>query len=117
VSALDIARLLQALTECIQHGPVSVERCAVEKPDHRQRRLLRVRRERPRNCRAADQRDELAPLHSITSSASCWRCSGTSRPSALAVCRLMTNSNLVACTTGRLAGFALLRTRPVYNLI
>src|SRR6516165_9243870 len=28
-------------------------------------------------------------------------------PSALAVCRLMTNSNLVDCETGRSAGFAL----------
>src|SRR5262245_38751939 len=44
--------------------------------------------------------------HSITSSASCWRCTGTSRPSALAVCRLMTNSNLVDCKTGRSPGFA-----------
>ena len=37
---------------------------------------------------------------------------GTSRPSARAVTRLMTNSNLVACTTGRSAGFAPLRTWP-----
>ena len=44
-------------------------RPAVEKPDHRHRRLLRARRERPRRRRAAEQRDELAPLHSITSSA------------------------------------------------
>jgi len=29
--------------------------------------LLRARRERPRNRRAAEQRDELAPSHSITS--------------------------------------------------
>ena len=36
---------------------------AVEKPDiHRHRRLLRARRERPRRCRAAEQRDELAPV-------------------------------------------------------
>jgi hypothetical protein len=31
----------------------------VEEPDHRHRRLLRTRRERPRRC-AAEQRDELA---------------------------------------------------------
>jgi hypothetical protein len=31
--------------------------------------LLRPRRERPRGGRAADQRDEFAPFHSITSSA------------------------------------------------
>jgi hypothetical protein len=32
--------------------------------------------------------------YSITSSARCWRCGGTLRPRALAVFRLMTNSNL-----------------------
>src|SRR6516165_8786778 len=39
-----------------------------EKPDHRHCRLLRTRRERPRGRRAAEQRDELATPHSITSS-------------------------------------------------
>src|SRR5262249_28177339 len=62
-------------------------------------RLLRLRRERPRR-RAADERDELAPLHSITSLARASRVGGTSRRRALAVCKLMTNSNLVGCTTG-----------------
>src|SRR5262249_46759761 len=76
VPALDIARFLQALTECIQHGPVSVERCAVEKPDHRQSWLLRLRRERPCGCCAAEKRDELAPLHQPTQG---WE----NRPSAL----------------------------------
>src|SRR5262249_60143909 len=37
-------------------------------PPHR-RALLRPRRERPRGRRATEQRDEFAPLHSITSSA------------------------------------------------
>jgi hypothetical protein len=32
------------------------------------------------------------------------------RPSALAVCRLMTNSNLVDCSTGRSAALAPFRT-------
>jgi hypothetical protein len=32
---------------------------------------------------------------------------GISIPSALAVLRLMTNSNLVGCTTGKSAGFSL----------
>jgi hypothetical protein len=35
--------------------------------------------------------------------------SGIDRPSALAVLRLMTNSNLVGCTTGKSAGFSPLR--------
>src|SRR5215468_4478269 len=71
--------------------------------------LLRPCRERPRGCYAAKQGDELAALHSITSSASNCNELGTSMPSALAVCRLMTNSNLVDCTTGISAGFAPLR--------
>src|SRR6516225_4425013 len=54
-------------------------------------RLLRVRRERPRRRRAAEQRDELAPLHSITSSAATSSLSGTVRPSILAVEALMTS--------------------------
>ena len=50
--------------------------------------------------------------HSITSSARPSSVSGTVRPSALAVLRLMTNSTLVACCTGRSAGFSPLRMRP-----
>src|SRR5262249_21230555 len=49
--------------------------------------------------------DELAPPHSTTSSASNCIETGTFKPSALAVLRLITSSNLVACTTGRSAGF------------
>ena len=50
--------------------------------------------------------------YSMTSSASNCIELGTSMPSALAVCRLMTNSNFVDCTTGRSAGFSPLRIRP-----
>jgi hypothetical protein len=76
-------------------------------------RLLRLRRNRLRNRSAADQRDELAPLHhSITSSARASSVGGTVRPSILAVSALMTNSNLLDCITGRSAGFAPLRMRP-----
>jgi hypothetical protein len=39
----------------------------------------------------AEQRDELAARHSITSSARASNVGGTSRPSALAVIRLMTS--------------------------
>src|SRR5262249_28113790 len=77
-----------------------------QKSDRRHRRRLRARRERPRARRAAEERDERAPLHSITSSARASSVGGTSRPSALAVVRLITRSNLVGCSTGRLAGFA-----------
>src|SRR5262249_37067626 len=73
--------------------------------------LLRDRRERPRRRRAAEQRDELASLHSITSSARARSVGGTARRSALAVLRLMTSSNLVGACTGRSAGFAPRRMR------
>jgi hypothetical protein len=69
---------------------------------------LRARRERPRGC-AAEQRDELATFHSITSSARASSVDGTSRPSALAVLRLMISSNVLDCITGRSTGFAPLR--------
>src|SRR5262249_21766453 len=74
--------------------------------------LLRARRERPRYSRAAEQGDEFAPLHSITSSARASSIGGTSRPRAFAVLRLIKNSNLVGCMTGRSAGLAPFRTRP-----
>src|SRR6516165_6791915 len=82
-------------------------RVAAEEPDHRHR-LLRPRRERPRGC-AAEERDELAALHSITSSASVSRLSEILSPSVFAVFKLITSSNLVGCRTGRSAGFAPLR--------
>ena len=51
--------------------------------------------------------------YSITSSASNCIELGTARPSAFAVLKLMTNSNLVDCCTGRSAGFSPLTIRPV----
>src|SRR5262245_29141354 len=45
-------------------GPVS------DKPNHRHRRLLCPRRERP-CCRASEQRDELAPHHASASQSPC----------------------------------------------
>src|SRR5262245_30028812 len=44
--------------------------------------------------------------HSIISSARACIDGGTLRPSAFAVVRLMINSNLVGCSTGRSAGLA-----------
>jgi hypothetical protein len=44
------------------------EELQVEKANDRHRRLLRLRPQR-RRCRAAEQRDEVAPFHSLTSSA------------------------------------------------
>src|SRR6516225_12242147 len=71
------------------------------------------RKERPCDCRTAEKRDELAPSHSITSSARARSVGGMSRFSERAVWRLMTNSNLVDCRTGRSAGLAPLSMLPV----
>src|SRR5262249_26914859 len=72
--------------------------------------LLRTRRQGPR-CRAAEQRDELAPVHSMTSSARASRDGGTSRPIALAILRLRTSWYLVGTCTGRSVGFPPLSIR------
>src|SRR5262249_4875609 len=70
----------------------------------------RARRERP--CRrTANEPDELAAPHSITSSARASSVGGTSRPSVLAVFKLITSSYLVGACTGRLVGFSPLRMR------
>src|SRR5262249_46791697 len=74
--------------------------------------LLRSRRERPACGRAAKKRDELAPSHSITSSARPSSVSGKVTPSALAVIMLMISSTFTACWTGRSAGLSPLRMRP-----
>src|SRR5262249_6272913 len=74
--------------------------------------FLRARRERPRR-RAAEQCDEVAASHSITSSAMASSVIGKLRPSALAVLRLIANSTFTACWTGSPAGFSPLRMRPV----
>jgi len=108
-------------------------RCANEDADTPDplRLLLRARRDRPRR-RAAEERDELAaadpwcpgrgaarsearrcardtrdevaPAHSITSSARASKVGGTSTPSALAVFWLIARYNVVGAWNGRSAG-------------
>src|SRR4029453_5501999 len=90
IPALDVAGLTKALAECGQIVRTIDRRRAAEESYHRHLRLLRARRDRPRR-RAAHEFDELAPLHSITSSAVASGVFGTSRPSVLAVLRLITN--------------------------
>src|SRR5262249_44914557 len=110
---LDPPKLAQSLHEGGNPLTEGRRRAHAKETDSRQlARLLRARRERPRG-RAAEQRDERAPSHSITSSARASSVGGTSMPSARAVGRLMTKSNLVGCTTGRSAGLAPLRILPV----
>src|SRR6516225_1742980 len=75
--------------------------------------LLPPRRDRP-SRRAAERCDHLAAIHSMTSSARASSIGGTSMPSALAVAKLITSSNLVGSWTGRSPGFSPFRMRPAY---
>src|SRR5215472_11344492 len=113
VAAFDIAGFAQPFVERAQTARNNrIGPFGTENPDHRHRALLRPRRARPRCGSGADERDELAPPHSITSSARPDRGRGTVMPSALAVFKLMISSTFVACCVGRSAGFSPLRMRP-----
>jgi hypothetical protein len=91
VLALDVAGFAEAFRERGCMARRTIERSTAEKANHRSRRLLRTRRERPRRC-AAEKRDELATSHSITSSARTRNVSGMASPIALAALRLITSS-------------------------
>src|SRR5215813_6039557 len=106
IPALVITGSTEAATECLHKVCCCAGRGGVHVANDGHSRLLRPRRERPRRRRAAKEGDELAPVaHSITSSARASSVGGTSRPSALAVLRLVNSSTFVTCWTGRSAGF------------
>src|SRR5262245_10122936 len=70
IAVLNITGLTQALSKPVNEMSECSGRSAVKEPDHGHRRLLRGRRERPRDSRAAEQRDKLAAsqlieLHSV----------------------------------------------------
>src|SRR5262249_47427876 len=110
-AALDPTEVVEPPRECGRPLTFRQRGAVAQEPDNWSlRRLLRSRRERPRGSAATEKRDERAPLHSITSSARASSVGGTVRPSALAVVRFTTKSNLVGCSTGRSAGFAPRRT-------
>src|SRR5262249_7165582 len=62
VSILEKTCLVEAPSKCGYELLAVIERSAAQNSNHRHRRLLRPRRERPR-CRTAEQRYELAPFH------------------------------------------------------
>ena len=66
----------------------------------------------PKTCTTSGrEQSQQTARYSITSSARASSDGGTSRPSALAVLRLITSSYLVGACTGRSAGFSPLRMR------
>src|SRR5262249_35917638 len=110
VPAVDEAEFAQGSTKCRETRCVRFRRQGAEKPYHRHCCLLRPRRERPRGG-DAEQRDELAAVHSITSSARSSRPIGSSIPNARAALRLTMSENLVGCCTGKSPGLTPLRMR------
>src|SRR3974390_1991599 len=104
VPAFDEPGLTQACPERSDKIRRIIRRPAAEKSNDRHCRLLRTHREWPRRYRTTEKSDELAPLHSMTSSARASSAGGMVTPSAFAVLRLMTSSNIVGCSTGMSAG-------------
>jgi hypothetical protein len=96
VLPLDIAGFAQSPVEGGQKRCKRAERRAAEETDHRHRLLLRTERVCRRH-RAAQHQQQFAAPHSMTSSARARMAGGIVRPSALAVLRLTTSSNLVGC--------------------
>src|SRR5262249_10487399 len=114
-SILDPTEFAQPLHKSVGRRPLKRRvNCSLEPDGWQLRRLLRARRERPRRRCTANERDELASFHSITSSARASSVGGTSSRSALALLRLMTSSYFVGVCTGRSAGFSPLRIRSTY---
>src|SRR5947209_11547730 len=87
------------------------ERIDRQNSDPRYLRLLGDAAARPKGQREAERAKEIASPHSMTSSARASSDGGTVSPSALAVLRLITSSNLVGCCTGKSAGLSPLRMR------
>jgi hypothetical protein len=64
ILTVDVPDFPQTLNEGTEHGREALGRSTIKKTDHRQRPLLRTRREWP--CRStAEYSDELTPLHGL----------------------------------------------------
>src|SRR5262249_28775423 len=109
VATFEETCFVKPLAECCHQRGARLRRPRIEIADHRNGRLLRACGGRPRRRRAAEQRDELAALHSITSSASSRKDSEMVSPSALAVLRFISSSYLSAACSGSSPGFSPLR--------
>src|SRR6516162_5591181 len=107
VLALDVAGFTQSLME--RTAEVWRGREGTELADYRHRLLLRRCWKRDAETQHESSGEE---SHSMTSSARARIDGGIVRPSASAVLRLITSSNVVGCWTGRSAGLAPLRIFP-----
>src|SRR5262249_291690 len=98
VLAFNKASLIEALTEGCQQGS-RIAGGGIPEKSNRRKPLLRARNHRPRRC-AAEPRDELAPVHSMTSFALRRIGVGSSMPMAFAVLRFTAKSNRLGCSIG-----------------
>src|SRR5262249_11957377 len=113
ILALSVAGFAQTFAETGNIARVTICRSVSDKSYHRHRGLLRAHCWRPSCSRGANKKcNELAPPHSITSSAATCTVCGTLMPSVLAALRLRTNWTFMDCWTGRSPGFSPLRMRP-----
>src|SRR5262249_13713099 len=107
VATLDPAEFAQLLHKSGDPLALDRRRARAQETDGRQLAgLLRARRKRPCSHSAAEERNELAALQSITSLARSNIDVGIVTPIALAVRRFTTSSNVVGCSTGKSAGLA-----------
>jgi hypothetical protein len=89
----------------------TAQRPCVMGPQYPSKRTLRGAVGRSPQCHEPTYAVQQEYRYSITSSAMASSVGGITMPSSLAVCWLMTNSNLDACMTGNSAGFSPLRIR------
>src|SRR5262249_12573025 len=79
VLSLNVADFRETPPDGVYAVSISFRRSWGEESDHRHRGLRRARRNRPRGRHAADQRDEVAPLHCPSSSRAFDRKDSTAR--------------------------------------
>jgi hypothetical protein len=65
VFAFNVASFSQSLSKRVQQRLIQLAHWRGENADHRLRRLLRMRSERPCHCRATKERHELPPPHGL----------------------------------------------------
>src|ERR1700731_501733 len=115
VPTLHIAQISQALFERLRKDSTDFG-CArshmAYSPDLA--RLLSSNGAGQRQSSTGNYANEIAPPHSITSSARASTVAGIVSPIVRAVLRLMTSSNFVGCSTGRSAGLAPFKTLSTY---
>ena len=103
ILALSVAGLGKTLSKCREQASAWFRRAGMQEADYRHLLLLRSCSQRLR-CRGAEQRDELAPPHSITSSAVARSVGGTFTPSDFAVFEFTISSKRVGRSAGKSAG-------------